>query len=499
MSFLSSGLTSESHSITTLQGSTHFTLCHRLPSETPAHSFSFQLTPAASSTSAASSSLLQLSAHSCSIHHSYRFQLTPAAFSTPTASSSLLQLPALLQFPAHPNSLQRPSSSPLRCSTDIPLPIPASADDPIQCPLTSRALVRSIGTHTSWLAATSGDPDVIYGHRQTASREDGGTHRNRNQHISRPDTTTAIHTTRSTPGLDTIPAPPPDEELPREQHHGRTHPLRAMDGSPTKYTPRLTKFHQVESHGNHTQCLKEEMTQLRAELRDLKLSLCWRQRSPAILTQNRSRIPQLKSKKKKQCGQMLVPSNPVTEPQVPPSPADAIRPRETNRPTGSGTMIPVGTGLLDTGAAISVIPLTNRFALKPTPFQLRAANGSTIETYGNKELTLNINLRHDFKWSFTVADIRTPLLGADFLAHYNLAVHMKRRTLSDNMTTIKITGIPSSFNTTRISMATQHDPRYVEILRRYKHLTQPIKPTDAGDHQTQHHIKTTRQPAYSRP
>ncbi|CAE1271070.1 unnamed protein product [Acanthosepion pharaonis] len=154
---------------------------------------------------------------------------------------------------------------------------------------------------------------------------------------------------------------------------------------------------------------------------------------------------------------------------------------------------------LDTGAAISVIPPTNRSTLNPTKFQVRAANGSTIETYGNEELTLNINLRRGFKWSFTVADVRTPLLSADFLAHYNLAVHMKTRTLSDNTTSIKITEITSSFNTTRISVATQHDPHYVEILRWYKDLTQSIKPTDAGDHHTQHHIKTTGQPAYSRP
>ncbi|CAE1236829.1 unnamed protein product [Acanthosepion pharaonis] len=87
-------LTSESHSITTLQGSTHSTLCYCLPSETPAHSCSFQLTPAASS--------------------------------TPTASSSPQQLPAA-------------SSSHLRRSTDVPLPIPAPADDLIQYPLTSRA------------------------------------------------------------------------------------------------------------------------------------------------------------------------------------------------------------------------------------------------------------------------------------------------------------------------------------------------------------------------
>ncbi|CAE1247217.1 unnamed protein product [Acanthosepion pharaonis] len=58
-----SGLTSESHSITTLRGSTHFTLCYCLPSETPDHS--------------------------CSSQHSCSFQLAP------TASSSPLQLPAI--------------------------------------------------------------------------------------------------------------------------------------------------------------------------------------------------------------------------------------------------------------------------------------------------------------------------------------------------------------------------------------------------------------------
>ncbi|CAE1269213.1 unnamed protein product [Acanthosepion pharaonis] len=217
------------------------------------------------------------------------------------------------------------------------------------------------------------------------------------------------------------------------------------------------------------------MTQLiRAELRDLKLSLFFFL-SPA--PRNRSLYPQLKSRTEKQCGRMLV--------------TQTFGDRARNRlfylwDRNNGLKFKV-----DTGAAISVIPPTNRSALKATSFQFRAANGSTIETYGTKELTLNINIRRDLKWSFTVADVRIPLLGADFLAHYNLAVHMKTRTLSDNTSSIKITGIPSSYNTTRISVATQHDPRYVEILRRYKHLTQPIKPTDAGDHQTQHHIKTT--------
>ncbi|CAE1291381.1 unnamed protein product [Acanthosepion pharaonis] len=69
-----------------------------------------QLTPAASR------SLLQLPDHSCSL------QLTPAASSTPAVSSSPQQLPAA-------------SSSPLRRSTDVPLPIPVPTD--VQRPLTS--------------------------------------------------------------------------------------------------------------------------------------------------------------------------------------------------------------------------------------------------------------------------------------------------------------------------------------------------------------------------
>ncbi|CAE1154387.1 unnamed protein product [Acanthosepion pharaonis] len=76
-----SGLTSESHSITTLRGSTH---CYCLPSETPAHSGSFQRPPAHPC------SFQQSPAHSCSIQR------------PPEFSSSLLQLLALRLTPPAP-------------------------------------------------------------------------------------------------------------------------------------------------------------------------------------------------------------------------------------------------------------------------------------------------------------------------------------------------------------------------------------------------------------
>ena len=58
---------------------------------------------------------------------------------------------------------------------------------------------------------------------------------------------------------------------------------------------------------------------------------------------------------------------------------------------------------------------------------LSDANGSPIDTYGNKSLKLNIDMRRNYIWSFIIANVQTPILGAYFLANYNLAVHMNSR------------------------------------------------------------------------
>lgn len=74
--------------------------------------------------------------------------------------------------------------------------------------------------------------------------------------------------------------------------------------------------------------------------------------------------------------------------------------------------------LVDTGADISVISrsvLTKRHT--PEEFKLYAANGSSINTYGEKLLTLNLGLRRQFPWRFIIADVSRAILGADFLRY----------------------------------------------------------------------------------
>ena len=154
--------------------------------------------------------------------------------------------------------------------------------------------------------------------------------------------------------------------------------------------------------------------------------------------------------------------------------------------------------LVDTGAAISVTPHTTETSAKPSLFRLQAANCSTIETYGSKSLRLNIDIRRDYTGLFILANVKTPFIGADFRAHYDLARHMNSRTLSNNTTNISVTGIRTHHNT-GISVETCHSREYLDTLNQYSDLVQPIKNTGSNQHQTQHHIRTSEQLVYSHP
>ena len=72
--------------------------------------------------------------------------------------------------------------------------------------------------------------------------------------------------------------------------------------------------------------------------------------------------------------------------------------------------------LVDTGGEISVIPpsASDRKHHKDS-FSLQAVNNTSIVTYGTQLHTLNIGLHCKFQWNFIIADVKTPILGADFL------------------------------------------------------------------------------------
>ncbi|GBP66166.1 hypothetical protein EVAR_81823_1 [Eumeta japonica] len=105
--------------------------------------------------------------------------------------------------------------------------------------------------------------------------------------------------------------------------------------------------------------------------------------------------------------------------------------------------------LVDTGSELLRFP---RSAVQQrrtrTTYQLSAANGTTINTYGYVNLELNLSLRRAYPWRFVVADVTKPIIGADFLQFYNLMVDIRNRRLIDNTTTLSTSGSDATSSST---------------------------------------------------
>jgi len=83
---------------------------------------------------------------------------------------------------------------------------------------------------------------------------------------------------------------------------------------------------------------------------------------------------------------------------------------------------------VDIGVDVSVLPITFKNKHNKSKFTLYAANGTPIATFGQKLLQLNFGLRRNFQWHFYIAEVRKPILGIDFLSHFNLLVYSIEKT-----------------------------------------------------------------------
>ena len=134
------------------------------------------------------------------------------------------------------------------------------------------------------------------------------------------------------------------------------------------------------------------------------------------------------------------------------------------------------TFLVDSGTAVSVLPPTAADRKSPQPhFQLQAANGSKIRTFGRRSLTLNLGLRRALPWIFVVAEVQNPILGADFLYHFHLTVDLNRRALVDNTTDLSISGLlaPSTSPTPSLPQPSSPPNEFTSLLAEFPQLTQP--------------------------
>ena len=74
--------------------------------------------------------------------------------------------------------------------------------------------------------------------------------------------------------------------------------------------------------------------------------------------------------------------------------------------------------LIDSGASVSVFPDPGS-SRGDSGVKLLTADGSSLSCSGSRVIPLRFG-SHRFEWPFQLAPVAVPILGADFLKHYNL-------------------------------------------------------------------------------
>ena len=82
--------------------------------------------------------------------------------------------------------------------------------------------------------------------------------------------------------------------------------------------------------------------------------------------------------------------------------------------------------LIDSGADEYVFPATASDRTLPQSLALRAANGSSIASFGKKKICLSFAPGHRIKHEFWIAEVSRPILGCDFFLAQNLVIDVPR-------------------------------------------------------------------------
>ena len=153
--------------------------------------------------------------------------------------------------------------------------------------------------------------------------------------------------------------------------------------------------------------------------------------------------------------------------------------------------------LVDTGAEVSVVPASEEERQRaPMQKQLVAANGSQIRCYGEKKLRLQVGTR-SYEWKFLVAEVRRPLIGADFLTHTSLLVDLKNRQLihPEELSAVPLRQSKRQSRITGLAFAAPENPSpLTRLFSEFPAITVPNFKLEHPKHGVRHVIETRGQP-----
>ena len=124
---------------------------------------------------------------------------------------------------------------------------------------------------------------------------------------------------------------------------------------------------------------------------------------------------------------------------------------------------------------------------------------TTINTYGHCRRVVDAGLKRDYAWTFIVADVKQPIIGADFLIHYSLLVDLKSRCLRDMRTGLAIPATSSSIKPLSLNKVDTVQNDYTKLLSQFPKLTRPTTKGKPVKHGITHKIVTEGHPIFARP
>ena len=146
------------------------------------------------------------------------------------------------------------------------------------------------------------------------------------------------------------------------------------------------------------------------------------------------------------------------------------------------------------GSDLCVYPRTRvKGRVAKSAYEMFAANGSVISTYGVRAFSLNLGLRRAFNWRFEIVDVSKPIIGADFLSYYGLLVDLQARRLLGRTTSLFATGKVATDSIESVKTITG-DSYYHQLLTKFPDVMRPTSIAREVKYEVVHYINTTPGP-----
>ena len=138
--------------------------------------------------------------------------------------------------------------------------------------------------------------------------------------------------------------------------------------------------------------------------------------------------------------------------------------------------------------------------MRPQAFPSNATSGQQLRYPNIRPATTYTGSRS--KTPIPIAQVHHPILGIDFLQHFDILVDVRSRKLIDRTTTLMDIGKATSINSIGLRLALPPRDEFTELLSQFPSILSPncnANATNNVEHGVEHHIVTSGPPVFQRP